>query len=100
MNIKLLRLSTGEDMIADLQNFDEGGATVENPCIIYITQSQAGGHNVGMTRWMPYAADKTFLIERRFVVTIAEPAEDLAKQYDQVFGAGLIIPSQNIALDK
>lgn len=100
MNIKLLRLSTGEDLIADLHNWDAAGATVENPCIIYITQTQAGGHNVGMTRWMPYAADKQFLIDAKFVVTIADPAEDLAKQYDQVFGAGLIIPKQSLEIAK
>lgn len=100
MNIKLLRMSTGEDLIADLKNWDAAGATVENPCIIYITQNQAGGHNVGMTRWMPYTANKEFLLDSRFVVTIADPAEDLAKQYDQVFGSGIIVPSQQIALDK
>lgn len=100
MNIKLIRMSTGEDLIADLKNFDEAGALVENPCIVYITQNQAGGHNVGMTRWMPYASDAEFLLDRRFVVTIADPAEDLAKQYDQVFGAGLIVPSQKLEIAK
>ena len=106
MNIKLMRLSTGEDLIGDVtgtftKNQGTGvktGITVENPCIVYITQTQTGGHNVGLTRWMPYADNKTFEIDDNFIVTIAEPAADLAKQYDQVFGSGIIVPQQGIEI--
>ena len=101
MNIKLMRLSTGEDLIGDLKNLDAGGALIENPCIVYLSQNPNGGPaNLGMTRWMPYAENKEFLLERQFIVTVADPVEELSKQYDGVFGVGLIVPTQKIALDK
>lgn len=101
MNIKLMRLSTGEDLIGDLKNLDEGGALIENPCIVYLSQNPNGGPaNLGMTRWMPYADNKEFLLERQFIVTVADPVEELAKQYDGVFGTGLIMPSQKIEVAK
>lgn len=99
MNIKLIRLSTGEDLIGDLKNLDGAGATVENPCIVYLSQNPNGGPaNLGMTRWMPYADNKEFLIDGKFVVTVADPAEELAKQYDGVFGVGLIVPKQGLTI--
>ena len=94
-----MRLSTGEDLIGDLKNNDAAGVLIENPCIVYLSQNPNGGPaNLGMTRWMPYADNKEFLIDAKFVVTIAEPVEELAKQYDSVFGVGLIVPKQSIAL--
>ena len=96
-----MRLSTGEDLIGDLKNFDESGALIENPCIVYLSQNPNGGPaNLGMTRWMPYAENKEFLLDRQFIVTVADPVEDLAKQYDSVFGTGLILPTQKIEVAK
>jgi hypothetical protein len=103
MNVKLIRLSTGEDMIGDLKNNDAAGVLLENPCIVYLSQNPnnpGGPANLGMTRWMPYADNKEFLIDSKFVVTIADPVEELAKQYDGVFGSGLIVPSQKLEVVK
>jgi hypothetical protein len=101
MNIKLMRLSTGEDLIGDLKNNDAAGVLIENPCIVYLSQNPEGGPaNLGMTRWMPYADNKEFLIDAKFIVTIAEPVDELAKQYDGVFGAGLIVPSSKLEVVK
>jgi hypothetical protein len=98
MNVKLIRLSTGEDLIGDVQD-GAAGVTIENPCIVYLSQNPNGGPaNLGMTRWMPYASNKEFLIDAKFVVTVAEPAEELAKQYDSVFGSGLILPKAGLTL--
>jgi hypothetical protein len=43
MNVKLMRLSTGEDLIGDLKNNDAAGVTLENPCIVYLSQNPNGG---------------------------------------------------------
>ena len=111
MNVKLMRLSTGEDLIGDVTGTftsGEGGAvkhgiTIENPCIVYLSQNPSnpgGPANLGMTRWMPYADNKSFEIDNKYIVTIAEPVEELAKQYDGVFGSGLIVPSQKLEVVK
>ena len=95
MNIKLVRLVTGEDILTD---FEQGEGTVKftNPLIVYITppQSPGQGASVGISQWVPYSASKEFVIDSNKVVSVAEPAEDLKKQYDQVFGLGLILPGQ------
>jgi hypothetical protein len=99
MNIKLVRLVTGEDILTD---FEAGDGTVKftNPLIVYITPPQHQGQsaNVGISQWVPYSASKEFTIDANKVVFVAEPAEDLAKQYDSVFGLGLILPGQKSLL--
>lgn len=99
MNVKLMRLSTGEDLIGDLLTNENGNVVVENPCIVYLSQNPNGGPaNLGMTRWMPYAENKEFTLDSKYIVTIADPVEELAKQYDGVFGAGLILPKAGLSL--
>jgi hypothetical protein len=101
MNVKLMRLSTGEDLIGDVIEQSGDTVTIENPCIVYLSQNPNGGPaNLGMTRWMPYAENKEFVLDNKYIVTYANPVEELSKQYDQVFGSGLITPPKTIQLAK
>jgi len=90
MNIKLIRLQTGEDLIADTKITDNGDLKLENPCMVYVRPS-GNSANVGLTRWMPYAEDKIFTIEKRWVVVMADPAEDMANEYNKAFGSGIVL---------
>lgn len=90
MNIKLLRLVTGEDVLTELVETD-ASYTFKNPLIVYIRPTETGVPTVGMSQWVPYANSKEFVVPRDKVVFVTEPAEDIRKQYDQVFGAGIVI---------
>ena len=94
MNIKLMRLVTGEDIITEI--VDEGplGTKINNPLIVYIRPTEVGVPTVGMSQWIPYSSDKEFYIKADKIVVVSEPAADLRSQYDRVFGAGLIMPNQ------
>ena len=95
MNIKLVRLVTGEDILTEFAQEDDV-VTFTNPLIVYVTPPQAPGQSaqVGLSQWVPYAASKEFNIDHSKVVFVTDPAEDLHKQYDSVFGLGLILPGQ------
>lgn len=94
MNIKLLRLVTGEDVIAEIVDDGPNGVKINNPLIVYIRPTEVGVPTVGMSQWIPYSSDKEFYIKADKVVVMSEPAPDLRKQYDHVFGAGIIMPNQ------
>jgi len=97
MNIKLVRLVTGEDILTEFVDGGEGVVKFINPLIVYITPPAKAGQSasVGLSQWVPYSDSKEFDIRFEKVVFIAEPAEDLRKQYDSVFGLGLILPGQS-----
>jgi hypothetical protein len=99
MNIKLVRLVTGEDILTEFAQ-DDDVVTFTNPLIVYITPPQSAGQSaqVGLSQWVPYAASKEFNIDSSKVVFVTDPAEDLSKQYDSVFGLGLILPGQKSLL--
>lgn len=92
MNIKLIRLQTGEDLIANVSIDADGDLGLENPCMVYVRPNSTNtGASVGLTRWLPYAEPKTFTIESRWVVVITEPAQDLKNEYNKAFGSGIVV---------
>jgi hypothetical protein len=99
MNIKLVRLVTGEDILTEFQQ-DDDVITLTNPLIVYVTPQQGPGQSaqVGLSQWVPYSASKEFNIDSSKVVFVVDPAEDLSRQYDSVFGLGLILPGQKSLL--
>ena len=94
MNVKLLRLKSGEDVIADVTLVDtEDTIKLENPAMLMPTgQSQGGQVQMGFGPWAPFSEDKKFEIPRDWVVFISKPGKDLLNSYNQMFGSGIVVP--------
>ena len=99
MNVKLLRLKSGEDIIADVTLVDtEDTIKVKNPAVIMpMGQQQQGGQmSMGFGPWAPFAEEKEFEIPRDWLVYISTPNMDLLNQYNQMFGSGIVVPDMKV----
>jgi hypothetical protein len=96
MSIKLLRLKSGEDVVADIdENVDT--ITLENPAQIGPVGDPRGGNvQMGFGPWVPFNKGKTVEIPRNWVVFIIEPADDIVNNYRQAFGSGIVVPPVKI----
>ena len=82
--IKIIRLSTGEDVIAKV---DEGsGETVElkNPFVI-IPQQSAPGQPIQlmMSLYNAFGKDDTITLSKEKIVFMTTPKDDILKSYEQ-----------------
>ena len=93
MSIKLLRLKSGEDIVADIDE-NEDTVTIENPAQIMPMGDprQSGTVQMGFGPWVPFTTDKQIEIPRDWIVFIAEPATDIVNNYRQAFGSGIVVP--------
>ena len=98
MNVKLLRLKSGEDVIADVTLVDtEDTIKLENPAqLMPMGGNQGGQMQMGFGPWAPFSDDKTFEIPRDWLVTISKPNKDLLNQYNTVFGSGIVVPDLKV----
>ena len=99
MNVKLLRLKSGEDIIADVTLVDtEDTIKVKNPAVIMpMGQQQQGGQmSMGFGPWAPFAEEKEFEIPRDWLVYISTPSKDLFNSYQQMFGSGIVVPDMKV----
>ena len=88
MNIQLVRLSSGEELIADV-TVEENSLLLKKPVILLPT----GQQSVGIVPWLPYAdMENGVSISNNFILFFIPPHGDLINEYNSAFGNGLVVP--------
>jgi len=90
IDVKLLRIVTGEEVIAELLSETEETITVQNGLVVLPTNN-----GVGFAPWATVISkDKPEItISKNHVVYVAEVQEDVCKKYNEMFGSKLITPN-------
>jgi len=97
MDIIVLKLITGEDVLGEVESQTETDYVLLNPVGITIVRGQNGQPNIGLTPFPMHAEQKsgtTFAISKKYVVYNYEPSEDFKSNYNQIFGTGLVTPPE------
>jgi len=98
MSIKLLRLKSGEDIVADIDE-NEDTVTIENPAqIMPMGGSNGQGMQLGFAPWIPFAGTAKVKVDipRDYIIFIIEPAKDIVNNYRQAFGSGIVVPDVQV----
>ena len=89
MNIKIIRLISGEELIGD---WNRETNTITNPVVmIPVAKDQ-----LGVQPWIPYAEDKEITFKEQHIVVVLTPDNKLQNEYNRVYGSGLLVPEENI----
>ena len=89
MNIKLVKLATGEEIICEYKEEDDK-VILENPVMMEVVPTEEG-LSVGMTfPWMMISGKETFELQKTHIICAVDPVEDLANQYSSQFGSGIV----------
>ena len=91
INVKLIRVITGEEIIAEVLSETDDTITVQNGLVV-IPNPQG----VGFAPWAT-VIDKDnpeVTMSKRHVVYVAALQEDVAKKYNEMFGSKLITPDK------
>ena len=83
MNVKLIRMWSGEDVIADQVGDLVDTIIIRNPIVAIPT----GSGQVGFAPWSPLLKDKNIDLEvsKKYIVYISEAQEQIVEQYEQMF---------------
>jgi len=91
-NIKLVRLVSGEDIIADT-GVNGDIYNLKNPIVVVAMPGNPGQQpNVGFAPWMPFSKDREFTIASSQVVCYTEPLPEFITQY-QAINSKLDLPT-------
>ena len=82
-NLKIFRLSTGEDVIGQkIDNNNSEVTDIKQPFVIVPMQSKPGGPvSLALTPYMPYAEEDTVSIKKNNII---------GNSYNQHLGSGII----------
>jgi|TARA_Y200000002_G_C22486123_1_gene580926 hypothetical protein len=89
IDVKLLRIVTGEEVIAELLSETEETITVQNGLAVLPTNN-----GVGFAPWATVISKENpeITISKTHLVYVAEVQEDVCKKYNEMFGSKLITP--------
>ena len=91
--VKIVRLTSGEELIAKIDITGVGGThiTLNKPAILIPT----GKDQLAFGQWLPYADIKDGIeIAMEYIVFVVDPMEEMAAQYEEAFGSGLVTPNK------
>ena len=90
IDVKLLRIVTGEEVIAELISETEDTITVQNGLAVLPTNN-----GVGFAPWATVISKENpeITISKTHLVYVAEVQEDVCKKYNEMFGSKLITPN-------
>ena len=96
MTIKAVKLVSGEELVVEITEENDSSVTFKNPVASVLQRSQnTGGAALGFMPWM-HAADGPFTVDRNKIICIANVADEVKNGYNQIFGAGIVVPPQQL----
>ena len=95
MNVKLIRMWSGEDVVADVVKENEDSIVFINPIVAVPT----GQGQMGFAPWSPLLKEKGIELEipRNYVVYISEPQDTTVEGYTNMFST-IQTPSKSLIL--
>ena len=96
-NVKLLKLITGEEILAEvIKNYDT--VTIKNVLRIVIMPSRdPSAPTVGLPGWAQFAKDDEITLDKSHIIAIMDPIDQFVEQYRQQF-SGLVTPSSQLII--
>ena len=96
MNVKLLRLTTGEDIVAEVTYSDESITTISKPFVLIPTAQNPGSSaetKLYFSPFIPYADDEQMSIKESNIIIVNEPKPEIKENYLNYIGA--VVPVEN-----
>lgn len=92
MNVKLFRIVTGEEVVAELLTEDETTVTVQNGLVVLPT---ANG-SVGFAPWATVIDrdNPELVVSKSHIVYIASVDPAVESKYNEVYGSKLVTPEK------
>lgn len=91
MSVKLIRLTTGEMLLADV-TIEKDAYTLKKPA--WIAQVKPG--EFALVPWLPLAKEDVVTINGDKVIYCLEPETGILNEYNTGFGSGLLMPNSGV----
>jgi hypothetical protein len=97
-NIKCLKLISGDEVIADIDEGVDGLVILKKPLQIMMIPNQNNQFGIGLAPFCPYAKDDVVPIRSGAVLSIFEPETGMLNEYNTRYGSGIVVPESKLIL--
>lgn len=97
-NIRCIKLISGEDVIADVDEEIDGLVILKKPSMIMMIPNQNNQFGIALAPFCPFAKDDIVPIRAGAVISIFEPETGMLNEYNARYGSGLVVPESKIII--
>ena len=93
MDVKLLRLTTGEDIVAEMVYSDASITTIKKPFVLIPMAQNPGSSSetkLYFSPFIPFAENEEMIIKEENIIVVNEPKSEIRDNYLNYVGA--IVP--------
>ena len=83
MTVKLIRMWSGEDVIADIVEENTDSVVISDP-IVAVPSQQEG--RIAFAPWSPLLQKDKLEVTKKYIVYIGDPQTEIIEQFNQMFG--------------
>lgn len=98
-DIKLIKFTSGEEIIAELISAGEGAKVIKNGVTLVYHQTEKGTVSVGFSPFMPYS-DGTIALYDNSIAGVSDVKKELLSEYNRIYGSGIVLAGANDAAYK
>jgi hypothetical protein len=95
-DLRTFKLATGEEIVAEVVEQQGDSVSIKNPVKIAPQMTQ-NGPVLGFAPWIHSAnTENPLYLHKEFILVMLDTAEEVKNGYNQIFGAGLVVPSKQL----
>ena len=83
MTVKLIRMWSGEDVIADIVEENTDSVVITDPIVAVPSQEQG---RIAFAPWSPLLQKDKLEVTKKYIVYIGAPQAEIIEQFNQMFG--------------
>jgi len=99
-NLKLLKMISGEELMAEIIDENDTHVTVKNPVRVVIMPTKTSPQNptVGFAPWADFSDEKEFTMHKAHVIVMMKPVQEFVNQYNGMFGGIMAPPASKLII--
>jgi hypothetical protein len=100
MEIKMLKLLSGEEILGGIKSIDDKFVEIESPVVVIPSQGPDGKTSIQFAEYpmFTHKDQKFFKINKNLVVLEPYQApENFENQWRQIYGSGIVVPGIQLA---
>jgi hypothetical protein len=89
--LRIFRLTTGEEVVGEIEEETDSHIKVKNPCNLGITVTQTGKPSLSMQPLLLFSEQKVVTFKKEHVMYDTSVAIEIQNKYNEAYGSGIVV---------
>ena len=95
-NLRIIRLTSGEEILGEIEDQNENFIRIKNPCVLGITMNSNGKAGLQMQPLLLFSEQKIVTFKSQHILYEVSVATELRNKYNEIYGSGIVVAKSSL----